>query len=274
VVVEEQLKEMFVVGPGDSQERAEQALECECAWYEQKFYVDSGHWTSRFPFASRERHWLAGGVEKIRFYGHLAKFMRSAPYYGKAKALLAPIGAGLEIGYVAPLCSSIHGIDISPIALSRCPRHVITRQGDIRTSGYPSDTFDLVVCPLFLHHVHKVGFDPFVREFFRILKPGGVLAVQEPNMFFPPAVLTRCLRAFLGNVTGLVPDEKPVNPAAVTRCLQQAGFTRVCSIGLSISHIRFPVFLQAANLMIDAPFRRIWPLMWLCNEIGWYGEKK
>ncbi len=274
VVVEQQLKEICVAGSGDSQERAEQALDCERAWYEQKSYLDSGHWTSRWPFASRERHWLAGHVQKIRFYGYLAKFIRSAPYYGQAKALLAPIGTGKEIGYVASLCSSLHGIDISPIALSRCPRHVITHQGDIRTSGYPSETFDLVVCPLFLHHVHKVGFDPFVREFFRILKPGGVLAIQEPNRFSPPAVLTRCLRRFLGNVTGHVPDEKPVDPAAITRCLRQAGFTRVCSVGLALSHNRYPVFLQALGLLIDAPFRRLWPLKWLCNEIGWYAEKK
>jgi SAM-dependent methyltransferase len=274
VVVEQQLKEIVVAGPGDSRERAEQALDRECASYEQRFYLDGGHWTSRWPFASRERHWLAGHVEKIRFYGYLARFMRSAPCYGQAKALLAPIGTGLEIGYVAPLCGSLHGIDISPIALSYCPRQVVTRQGDIRTSGYPSGTFDLVVCPLFLHHVHKVGFDPFVKEFYRILKPGGVLAVQEPNLFSPPAVLTRCFRVFLGNVTGQVPDEKPVHPAAITRCLRQAGFTRVCSVGLSISHNRFPVFLQAVNLLIDAPFRRLWPLKWLCNEIGWYAEKE
>jgi len=264
------LKEISVADKGDRQAQGEQALQCECDWHEQVFYLDSGHWTSRFPFASRERHWLSGGMEKIRFYGYLARFIRSAPYFGKAKALIAPIGTGLEIGYVEALCDSIHGIDISPIALSKCPRYVITRQGDIRTSGYPSDTFDIVVCPLFLHHVHKVGFDPFVREFFRILRPGGVLAVQEPSMFFLPTALMRCLRAFIGNVTGLVPDEKPVNPTAVTRCLKQAGFTRVRSIGLSISHARCPVFLQAVNLMIDVPFRRIWPLTLLCNGMGWF----
>jgi SAM-dependent methyltransferase len=268
------LREIAVVDKGDIQAQAEQVLKWECDWHEQAFYLDSRHWTSRFPFASRERHWLAGGMEKIRFYGYLARFIRSAPYWGKAKALLAPIGSGYEAPYLEALCDSIHGIDISPIALSKCPRNVITRQGDIKASGYPSDTFDLVVCPLFLHHVHKVGFDPFVREFFRILKPGGVLAVHEPNIFFPTGALMRCLRVLIGNVTGLVPDEKPVNPTAVTRCLKRAGFTRVRAIGLSISHIRYPVFLQAANLMIDAPFRRIWPLTLLCSGMGWFCEKK
>ncbi|MBP7049616.1 MAG: class I SAM-dependent methyltransferase [Phycisphaerae bacterium] len=258
----------------DLSRRTEQALQCERDWHEKGFYVDFDHWTSRFPFASRERHWLSVDAEKIRFYGYLARFIRSAPYRGKAKALLAPIGSGWETGYLKGLCDSIHGIDISPLALSQCPRHVVTREGDIRASGYPSATFDIVVCPLFLHHVHKVGFDPFVKEFFRILRPGGVLAVQEPNRFFLPNVATRCLRAFLGNVTELVPDERPVNPAAITRCLRQAGFTRVRSVGLSISHVRYPVVLQAVNLMIDVPFRRIWPLTWLCNGIGWFCEKK
>ena len=259
---------------GDSLMQTGQDLARECDWYDQVFYIDSGHWTSRVPFASRERHWLANDVEKGRFYGYLAKFIGSAAYFGKAKALVAPVGSGSEIGYLATLCDSLHGIDIAEKALSRCPGNVITRQGDIRMSGYPSNTFDIVVCPLFLHHVHKVGFDPFIREFFRILRSGGVLAVQEPNMFFPPSVLMRCLRVFMGNVSGLVPDEKPVNPIAVTRCLKQAGFTRVRSVGLSISHVRYPVFVQAANLLVDAPFRRIWPLTLLCNGVGWFCEKK
>jgi SAM-dependent methyltransferase len=274
MVLRRRLKGMAVIDSSDSHGRTEQALQCECDWHQQVFYADSGHWTSRFPFASRERHWLCGSLEKIRFYGSLARRMRSAPCFGKAQALVAPIGSGLEVGYLDALCESIHGIDISAAALSKCPRHVVTRQADIRTSGYPSDTFDLVVCPLFLHHVHKVGFDPYVREFFRILRPGGLLAVQEPSRFFPPGALMRSLRAVLGNVTGLVPDEKPVNPLAVTRSLRRAGFTRVRTVGLSISHIRYPVFLQAVNLMIDAPFRRIWPLTLLCNGIGWFCEKR
>jgi hypothetical protein len=125
---------------------------------------------------------------------------------------------------------------------------------------------------LYLIEPDPSAFKPLAST--EILKPGGVLAVHEPNIFFPPGVLARYLRALIGNVTGLVPDERPVNPTAVTQCLKRAGFTRIRAIGLSISHIRYPVFLQAANLMIDAPFRRIWPLTLLCNGIGWFCEKK
>ena len=48
-----------------------QDLQAEVEWYDSgKFYIDSGHWASHPLFASRERHWLSGEVEKIRFYGY------------------------------------------------------------------------------------------------------------------------------------------------------------------------------------------------------------
>ena len=92
----------------------EQDLYAEVKWYEYgKFYIDSGHWTSHPLFASRERHWLSGEVEKIRFYGYLSRYIFRKPYYQKAKVLIAPIGTGYEIKYLQGLYDEIHGIDIS-----------------------------------------------------------------------------------------------------------------------------------------------------------------
>jgi len=250
-----------------------QDVEIEKAWHKSRFYIDSGHWTSHPIFASRERHWVNVEIEKIRFYGFLAKYIRHEPFYGHAKILLAPVGSGFEIKYLQGLYSEIHGIDISPEAISMCPREIITKEGDILSSGYEDEAFNVVICPLFLHHVHKVGFKPFLYEYYRILKGGGVLAIEEPSILFPLSWLAIFLRKLMGNVTGLVPDEKPVYPPSITKVLKEVGFTNIRIRGLHFNHVRFPVLLQLFSLFFDYLFRIMSPFKYFCNGIGWYCRK-
>jgi SAM-dependent methyltransferase len=249
-------------------------LNAERAQYEDvKFYIDSGHWTSHPLFASRERHWMAYEIEKIRFYGFLSRYVSSKPYYRKAKILIAPIGTGNEITYLQGMYAEIHGIDISGKALDQCPAHIVTKKADILHSGETEQSFDIILCPLFLHHVHRVGFKPFLKEYYRLLRPGGVLAIHEPGMLFPPSQFAALLRKFMGDVTGLVADERPIYPPALTNCLEEVGFGRIRYRGLSFSHVRFPVFLQSMILMLDWPWRVLWPFKLFSNGIGWYSEK-
>ncbi len=162
-----------------------QDLQAEVEWYDSgKFYIDSGHWTSHPLFASRERHWLSGEIEKIRFYGYLSKYISDKPYYRKAKVLIAPIGTGHEIKYLQGLYSEVHGIDISERALGQCPANIVTKKGDILQSGETAESFDIILCPLFLHHVHKVGFSPFLEEYYRLLRRGGGCALFMSLVYF------------------------------------------------------------------------------------------
>ena len=169
---------------------------------------------------------------------------------------------------------SIYGIDLSKTALSHCPGNIKTIEGNILESGFDNEHFDIIICPLFLHHIYKIGFSPFLKEFYRILKKGGVLAIQEPNILFPFFWVTSMLRRFMGNVTGLVPDERPIFPNQLTKELNNVGFKNISLKGLSLGHQRFPTFLQAILLLFDYPFRNIWPLKLLCSHIGWYSEKQ
>lgn len=251
-----------------------QDLEAEVEWYNSgRFYLDSGHWTSLPLFATRQRHWLSGEVEKIRFYGYLAKYINKKPYFRKARVLIAPIGVGNEVKYLHGLSTEIVGMDISEKALDQCPGNIITKKVDILNSGEQSASFDMIICPLFLHHVHKVGFSPFLKEYYRLLKKGGVLAIHEPSMLFPPFQVSAFLRKFMGNVTGLVDDEKPIFPPVLTKSLKIVGFDRIKYRGLSFSHVRYPVFLQAINILLDGPLRVLWPFKLFANGIGWYCEK-
>jgi SAM-dependent methyltransferase len=255
---------------------ASQDLQAEREWHEQPFYLESPHWSARSPFGSRERHWLHNAVQMNRFYAELHRYLVARGRPEKAVALLAPAGDGREYYHLRNIFRSvdvIHGIDLSALSLTACPRTIETREADILASGYPSAHFDVVVCSQFLHHVHAVGFEPFLCEFHRILKPGGVLAVLEPGNLYPLGWLTALARRALGNVTGLVEDERPVSPSAITAALRSAGFGDLRVRGLLFTHVRIPAMLQHAVDAVDFPLRVLPGVRSFANSLGWFCTK-
>jgi len=257
--------------PKDNERK--QDIEGERKWHERKFYIDSGHWTSHRLFASRQRHWLKNDVQKIRFYGYLYEYIRNKPYSHVAIILMAPVGSGDDLKYLHGIYNKVYGIDISNIALSGCPGTIIKKEGDILTSGYEDESFDIVICCQFLHHVHGIGFEAFIKEFFRLLRKGGVLAIMEPSSMYPFSWLFGLLNKIIGNVTGKVEDEKPVFPSEITKVLKNTGFERVHIQGLSYNHARFPCGIQLFSNLVDWPLRWCWCFKFFAESIGWFCEK-
>lgn len=56
---------------------------------------------------------------------------------------------------------------------------------------FPSGTFDLVVCKFVLEHLSEPV--RVIREFFRVLRPGGVIAVLTPNRWSLFALVSRAI---------------------------------------------------------------------------------
>jgi SAM-dependent methyltransferase len=256
-----------------------QDISKEIKWHEQGNYLDSGHWSSLPLFASWERHWLHNNVQSIRFYSNLRKYKKRG---GGAtdtciKILIAPVGNGLDGYYLRELLpprkQEIHGIDISSIALNACPRFIITKEADILSSGYEERSFDIIVCSQFLHHVHEVGFEPFIEEFYRLLRKDGVLAILEPSNLYPFGWITAIARKIIGNVTGLAEGEHPVRPRLVTASLRKIGFKTICVRGILFSHVRFPSLAQHIIDSVDFPLRILHPFRLFANSIGWYCSK-
>ena len=244
----------------------------ELKWHENIFYIDSGHWTSNPLFAGRERHWLHFAVLESRFYGYLNKYLKRK-YRNNARVLLAPVGDGYHYKYLRGIHNSVHGLDISDVSLKKCPGEIIKKQGDILHSGYEDESFDIIICSQFLHHVHEVGFSPFIEEYCRLLKPGGTLAILEPSSFFPFYWLTGLVEYFTGNVTGKVLTERPISPLELTSILKSVKLKKICYRGLSFNHARFPVAMQLILNLIDYPLRRVYPFKLFSGHIGWFCEK-
>jgi len=66
--------------------------------------------------------------------------------------------------------------------------------------------------PSFFHHMVKVGFDPFLKEFYRILKKGGGIVILEPSLWYPLNIITRPIKRIFHNPYGEVEDEAPFPP--------------------------------------------------------------
>ncbi|MFO7861619.1 MAG: class I SAM-dependent methyltransferase [Desulfosalsimonas sp.] len=94
-------------------------------------------------------------------------------------------GTGLLTLALQPLVGSVTGVDSSPAMLEMLEKkikemaidNVQTRLLDIDKGEQLSGRFDLVVSSMTLHHIPDI--DHLIRQFCRVLKPGGHLALAD-----------------------------------------------------------------------------------------------
>ncbi len=191
----------------------------------------------------------------------------------KPSVLVAPIGDGDDIRYLLPISNDISGIDLSEKAINEISDSRIKKYvGDIKNMNMFSDNhFDVIVSPLFFHHYVEFGFDDFLKEIYRVLKPGGYFFSLEPSSLCPISWTTRLIRKSLGNITGLIEDEKPVSPFRLSGAMKRCGMRDVKVFGASFSHNRFPTPLAKIINISTIPFLRF-PIIkyfaWMCLFCG------
>jgi SAM-dependent methyltransferase len=98
--------------------------------------------------------------------------------------------------------AAFFGIDITDVALKkarqRCP-FATFRNVDIAATGFKPASFDVITCTEVIEHVP--GYGRVLREFARLLKPGGTLIITFPN-----ETLWTVARFLLGRRPVRVPD--------------------------------------------------------------------
>ena len=169
------------------------------------------------------------------------------------KLLIAPCGNGVDYKYLKGFADLIYGIDLSPIPLKKCPSLMQVKEGDILKSGYPNGFFDFIASPLFFHHVLSFGFEHFLNEFYRILKPGGYLIILEPSIFYPLNAFTRPLKKITGNIYGEVEDEAPFDPRILINSLKKTGFVNLDVKAASFGHTSLYIPIAKAIKFLTKP---------------------
>lgn len=100
-------------------------------------------------------------------------------------------GSGLYMVVLGFMGASVAGQDLSSSAIAEA-REALTRYGlsgklqtgDAAQLLFQSSTFDAVFSADFVEHISFDLKRAFLKEVFRVLKPGGVLVVKTPNLHY------------------------------------------------------------------------------------------
>ena len=97
-------------------------------------------------------------------------------------------GTGILLPDLTRRCAEVHAVDLSPDMLrqarERAPDVKTIKEADLEALPYDNSFFRTVICRGSLHHVTSP--EKALAEAFRVLAPGGLLALTEPSDDFPP----------------------------------------------------------------------------------------
>jgi len=134
--------------------------------------------------------------------------------------------------------------------------------GDVRDLPFADRSFNLVFSPSTLDHFQSAGeIDIALREFHRVLSPGGKLFLTLDNLSNPIVRLRNLLPSTLLLRWGVLPYPagKTCTPKALFTKLQNAGF----SLCRSTAILHCPRVLAVALLPHLSPANRLFFLQWL-----------
>lgn len=131
----------------------------------------------RAIFSVEDRHWWYVGMQRIT----LALLSETYGRRSDLDILDAGSGTGAAMRYLSPF-GRVTGIDFSPLALDFCRERELTRLGRASVTALPfaAATFDLVTSFDVLYHRAVGDYRDALREFRRVLRPGGRALLRLP----------------------------------------------------------------------------------------------
>jgi len=151
-------------------------------------------------------------------------------------------GTGLFTHEICKTGNHITAIDISAELLELARQRVCCENarfvlGNAYATGFPADSFDALVGSSCLHHL---DIAQALREFYRLLKPGGRLMFTEPNMLNPQIALQKNI-PYLKRLAGDSPDETAFVRFPLKRKLKEVGFHNISIVPFDFVHPSLPL---------------------------------
>ena len=152
---------------------------------------------------------------------------------------------------------SFTAIDILPDFVQKTHRRTDHRAqcviADAMATPFLGEGFDVVVGSSILHHL---DVDKALREFWRVLRPGGRLALAEPNMLNPQIFVMKNVPA-VKRWMGEDPDETAFVRWILARALRRIGFKEVRIFPYDYLHPSTPSLFIPVVESIGKWFERI-----------------
>lgn len=117
--------------------------------------------------------------------GQIINFLSNSAPFGSSRILDAGAAEGRMLSLIAKHFNFKHafGIDIFPEAISAASglkdERMKVFNADLRQLPFKAGVFDVVLVCAVLEHIKDI--DSAMREFYRVLQPGGLLCVTLPN---------------------------------------------------------------------------------------------
>ena len=131
----------------------------------------------RTMYAVEDRHWWYAGMRRITLEVLGALY----PDRTDLRILDAGCGTGAAMSYMSRF-GSVTGCDLSPLALEFCAvrKLAIVQQASVTALPYAGEQFDLVTSFDVLYHQAVDDTNAALREFYRVLVPGGRVMLRLP----------------------------------------------------------------------------------------------
>jgi SAM-dependent methyltransferase len=131
----------------------------------------------RTIYAVEDRHWWYVGMRRIT----LALLDEVYGRRDDLRILDAGSGTGAAMRYLSRF-GQVTGVDISPLALGFCHERGLQRlsQATVTALPFAAERFDLVTSFDVLYHRAVGDYRAALREFYRVLRPGGRVLLRLP----------------------------------------------------------------------------------------------
>ena len=176
---------------------------------------------------------------------------RSAMLTSHLKPGMKVLEIGCGLGYftkeLARTGALITAIDISPDLLNMArieikKNNVIFKEEDAASLTFDDNSFDSIVGSSVLHHI---DLDRSLKEFHRILRPGGTIHFTEPNMLNPQVALQKNI-PYLKKILGDSPHETAFIRWGLKKRLAKHGFKDIVIRPFDWLHPAIPASLIPA----------------------------
>lgn len=121
---------------------------------------------------------------KDLYYLALARYNLALKYAAAKTVLEVGSGAGYGAAALATKAKKVYGIDTCAESIEESQKeyklnNLIFKVADATALGFSSNFFDLIIAFEVIEHIED--YPKAIKEFYRVLKPGGLLIISTPN---------------------------------------------------------------------------------------------